>query len=233
MHRSGTSITARLFFEAGADMGDPENFYPGDRWNPDGYFEQPEFHSVNMPLINGPWGKFSYFFLPSEKTIKKRSEKFSETIPGIYKKYQNMVVKETRFSLTYPAWEKYGAVFDRVLINVREPIQVAYSLKKRNHIPLSLGLKLWNEHNRRILKYTENVPRMILNYNMLLNSEHSFAELKRALLFLHVKVPDKKIREILKAYVRTSKNHNPVSGYLYDHETEALWKRIMDLYRHQ
>ncbi|MCK5221967.1 MAG: hypothetical protein KAR14_10335, partial [Candidatus Aminicenantes bacterium] len=96
MHRSGTSITARLFYEAGADMGDPDKFYPGDKWNPDGYFEQPKFHSVNMPLINGPWGKLSYFRLPSEKTIIRRARKFSKIIPEIAKEYKGKVVKETR-----------------------------------------------------------------------------------------------------------------------------------------
>ena len=38
MHRSGTSLVAQIFFEVGMDFGDPENFYPADRWNPDGYF---------------------------------------------------------------------------------------------------------------------------------------------------------------------------------------------------
>ena len=61
MHRSGTSLVARLAFELGADFGDPETFYRPDRWNPDGYFEQIDIHAINMPLINGPLWKFSLF----------------------------------------------------------------------------------------------------------------------------------------------------------------------------
>ncbi len=56
MHRSGTSLVARLFFEGGANMGNPLEFYRSDKWNTDGYFEQPDIHSINMPLINGPGG---------------------------------------------------------------------------------------------------------------------------------------------------------------------------------
>ncbi len=232
MHRSGTSITARLFFEAGADMGDPETFYPGDRWNPDGYFEQPEFHSINMPLINGLWGKLSYFSLPSEKTILNRAGRFSELIPLIAEKYKGKIVKETRFSLTYPAWEQYGTKFEKVLINIREPIQVANSLKKRNHIPIRTGLKLWYEHNKRILNYTENVPRIILNYNKLLNNESSFLELKRVLLFMEIDIPDSMIIKILRTYVKSSMNHNPVSGYKYDKNLEELWQRVLSESHH-
>ncbi len=228
MHRSGTSITARLFFEAGADMGDPDCFYPGDRWNPDGYFEQPEFHSVNMPLINGPWGKFSYFCLPSEKTILNRAIKYSDRIPLIAEKYRDKIVKETRFCLTYPAWKQYGTEFQKVLINIREPIQVAYSLKKRNHIPIRTGLKLWFEHNNRILKYTENTPRKILNYNKLLSSDLSFSEFKQALIFLEVNIPDGDIANILRTFVKPSMNHNPVSNYNYNKQTGNLWEKIQE-----
>lgn len=79
MHRSGTSIVAQLFYEAGSDMGNHETFYKPDKWNPDGYFEQTDIHSVNMPIVNGPWGKLSYFFLPSNDTIIVRSKKFGSS----------------------------------------------------------------------------------------------------------------------------------------------------------
>ena len=52
---------AQVYNEAGFDLGCPDDFYAADKWNVDGYFEQPEIHAVNMPLINGPFGKLSYF----------------------------------------------------------------------------------------------------------------------------------------------------------------------------
>ena len=59
------------FMEAGADLGDPETFYPSDRWNRDGYCEQSEILAVNMPLVSGPWGKLAFLKLPSTETILK------------------------------------------------------------------------------------------------------------------------------------------------------------------
>jgi hypothetical protein len=122
MHRSGTSLIAQLFYRAGADMGDPDTFYRPDRWNPEGYFEQPTIHAINMPLINGMWGKLAYFRLPSTETILRRAERREEQIKNTASQYEGKVIKETRFCLTLPAWLKYGATVNKVLICLREPI---------------------------------------------------------------------------------------------------------------
>jgi len=171
MHRSGTSLIARLLYEAGVDFGNPETFYRPDRWNTDGYYEQPEIFQINRKLLHGFWGKLSYFFLPSEEKILKRGKKHSEKINSLYEKYKNKFVKDPRFCLTIPAWTINGAEFDKIVVVVREPIQVAYSLKKRNHISLKLGLNLWYEHNKRVLEYIENIPHVFMFYNNILNSE--------------------------------------------------------------
>ncbi len=230
MHRSGTSIVARLVFESGGDLGNPEKFYPGDKWNPDGYFEQPDFHSINMPLINGNWGKLSYFHLPSEKLILKRSEKFRDRIQEISDKYKNKIVKETRFCLTFPAWKLYGAKIDRVLINIREPIEVANSLKKRNRIPIFVGLNLWYEHNKRLLKYTEDIPKLFLNYHRLLDESYSFYELKRVLEFLDVDSDDDKIKRMTGKFINPAFNHNRVKKFDYDLKIGNLWEELKRKY---
>lgn len=179
-----------------------------------------------MPLINGPWGKFSYFFLPSEKVILKRAKKFSILIPEISAKYMNKIVKETRFCLTFPAWKMYGTEINKVLINIREPIQVANSLKKRNHIPIRIGLKLWYEHNRRLLKYVENIPHLFLNYNSLLNPGLALFEFRRALGFFDIDLSEKKIENILKKHVRSSMNHNKTSEFKYEDKIGKLWENL-------
>ena len=84
MHRSGTSLVAKIFYEVGADLGPKETLYPGDRWNPDGYYEQPAIHSINMALIHGPFWKFSYFFLaePSRHSASRRKARGADTRGG-------------------------------------------------------------------------------------------------------------------------------------------------------
>ena len=233
MHRSGTSIVSRLFFEAGADLGNPDEFYPGDRWNPEGYFEQPDFHRINMPLINGQWGKFAYFFLPSEKTILKRAKKYKHKIERISINYRNKIVKETRFCLTLPAWLKYGAGIKKILISLREPIQVARSLKSRDHIPIKLGLKLWYEHNKRLLKYIQDISHWFVDYNKLLDKEFYFDEIKNAFKFFNLNISDEKVEDLLKKYVKPSMNHNPINEYKYIEPIDKMWKRLKYEYNKQ
>jgi len=151
-------------------MGD-DQFYRADKWNPDGYFEKTEFHAVNMPLINGPFGKLAYFSLPSTKTILRRSKRFSREIENISEKYKGKIVKETRNCLTLPAWLKYGCSVEKIIICLRDPIHVAYSLKKRNHAMLIHSYRLWYEHNIRILQHAKNIPNWFVYYHTLVQNK--------------------------------------------------------------
>src|SRR5262245_2065716 len=92
MRRSGPSLVARLFYEAGADLGAPGTFYRPDRWNPDGYFEQREIQGVNMKLIHGMLWKLAYFRLPSTETIRRRAERARAELRRLAQKYAGKVV---------------------------------------------------------------------------------------------------------------------------------------------
>lgn len=234
MHRSGTSLVARLFYEAGANMGDPETFYRPDQWNPDGYYEQPDIHSINMPLINGKLWKFAYFWLPSTQTIMKRSQKFGEEIRVVAAKYDEAIIKETRFSLTLPAWLAHGATVERVLVCLREPIQVARSIQKRNHTLIRHGLWLWEVHNQRLL---ENVPLetpiWYLNYHNLLDPDTYETELRKAFEFMGVQVSDSRLTELLQMCVKPKMNHHADAETEYPEHIAALWAKLKGRYEAQ
>lgn len=233
MHRSGTSMMARLCLEAGGDLGDPETFYQGDQWNPDGYFEQPDIHQVNMPLVNGPFGKLSYFKLPSTKRILARSDKYKGLIQEFDAKYMGKIVKETRFCLTIPGWEKHGATFEKVLICLRSPIQVANSIKKRNKTIINHGLNLWYTHNVRLLENIGNTPFWFVSYNNLLNEETSFQELKSALNFLDLHPSDDEIMNLKTTYIKTKLNNNPDQPYNYPEKVAHLWSKLQEMQKLQ
>jgi hypothetical protein len=226
MHRSGTSLIARLFFEAGADMGDPGTFYRPDRWNPEGYYEQPDIHAINMPLINGPWGKFAYFRLPSTRTILKRAEKRAEQIRRTAEAYKGKVIKETRYCLTLPAWLKYGAEVSKILICLRDPIQVARSIQKRNFAPLRHSYYMWYLHNKRILHHAGNIPIWIVYYNNALDEDTYSQEVGKALCFFGFDLNMTDLAELRKKAVRTHMNHNPEQVEMYPPKIQELWNAL-------
>ena len=53
MHRSGTSMTARILNDLGLDFGDEELLLKGDKWNEKGYYENCEILDVNNQMLLG------------------------------------------------------------------------------------------------------------------------------------------------------------------------------------
>lgn len=232
MHRSGTSLVARLFFEAGADMGDPSTFYRSDKWNPGGYFEQPDIHSINMPLINGLIWKFSYFWLPSTETIMRRAARKSELIHDIANKYNDKVLKETRFCLTIPAWQKYGAKIGKILICIRDPIQVARSIQRRNKISLNMAYSLWLVHNQRLLENSKGIPIWFIYYGNLIDRDRFEEEVIPALQFFNIDISKEnlaQIASIIDPKVGCSAESRPD----YPEPVKILWQKLLDCHANQ
>ena len=233
MHRSGTSLVARLFYEAGADMGNPETFYRPDKWNPEGYFEQPDIHAINMPLINGPWGRFAYFRLPSTRTIMKRAEKRADQIKQTAARYRGKVVKETRFCLTLPAWLKHGAQVDNILVCLRDPIQVARSIQKRGFTTIRHGLNLWYIHNSRLLENAKGIPMWFVYYDNFLNDRFSLREIKCTYCFLGYDFTNDELEELRKKCVKPQMNHNPERAASYPPRIGLLWEELLRRHERQ
>jgi len=232
MHRSGTSLVAQMFVEAGANLGDSESFYRADKWNQDGYFEQPDIQDINMSLIHGIWWKFAYFRLPSTDTILKRSLKLANQIKETGDRYCGRVVKETRFCLTLPAWRKYAEI-DKVLICLREPIQVVQSLQKRNKITAKHAFNLWYLHNIRILENSKGIPIWFVHYNHLLNEQLSLQEIKAAFAFFGYDFDDSYINEICKKCIKPEMNHAPEEKACYSPEISTLWEKLLKQHNDQ
>lgn len=57
MHRSGTSATAGVLHHLGVRMGD--HLLEGNRWNPDGYYEDAEILMLNIGLLRAAGGSWA------------------------------------------------------------------------------------------------------------------------------------------------------------------------------
>lgn len=205
MHRSGTSLLSRILYEAGCDFGNPNDFYPADEWNPTGYYEQVEIISTNIFLINNIFGRLSYLFLPSPKTILKRAKTIEPKIISLSKKYHRKVVKENRFCLTLDAWRHLGAEIEKVIICVRSPNDVAFSLRRRNKIPAFLALYLWKHHIEKLLQYTVDLPRHVVSYEAILDPTSRMAELNSVFAFLGLKLTEGEMAAITNGLITKSK----------------------------
>ncbi len=233
MHRSGTSLIAKLLYEAGVDMGTPETFFKSDKWNAEGYYEQTEVFELNKKILHGFWGKLNYFFLPSEETINNRSKKYVKNIHDIVDKYVNKTVKDPRFCMTLNVWKNQNIDIDKIIFCVREPIQTALSLRKRNKIFIKLGLHLWFEHNKRLLESTRNIPTWIVFYNNIINESTFLKEAKGMFTFLGYELSDQQLFNLQTKCVKPKLNNNPDTCDSYPKKINTLLELIKNKHANQ
>ena len=233
MHRSGTSLVARLLFEAGGNLGDPATFYRADRWNPDGYYEQPEVQQINMRLINGCWGKLAYFKLPSTRTMMNRGARIGGDLKRVADRYRDKIVKETRFCLTLPVWLAHETTVDGILICLRDPVAVATSLRRRNWITRAHAYRLWLEHDQRLMQHAETIPVWFVNYHHLLNENTFEREMQHACRFFQLQTPGNILKQLQQKVVKRSLDNSTECKAHYPTNLQIFWEQLLEKHTRQ
>jgi hypothetical protein len=226
MHRSGTSLAARLLQQAGADLGDPAGFYPANRWNPDGYFELNDIIWLNRRLLHGLLGRFAYFYVPSEDTMRRRGRNLTDKLQEADRRFAGKLLKDPRFTITAPIWEENGVKIEKLLICIREPMEVADSLRRRNWITRRTGLKFWEQHNRRLLAFVEGRNVWWIRYSRLIDPATGVNELTGAVRYLGLPIDESSGTELVRSVVRSRPGQPPESPPSYPPSVKNLWAEL-------
>ncbi|MDQ3090058.1 MAG: glycosyltransferase [Actinomycetota bacterium] len=207
MHRSGTSMVAHILSEAGLYLGSPDVLYPGTSDNPNGYWEHIGFHRVNESVLaelGGGWDNPPA--VPERWRDDSRLRHFTdeaERLVGEFDGKDPWGWKDPRTSLTLSLW--IDLIPDlRVLVCVRNPLEVALSLNRRGMFSYSTGLALWRTYNERILDASSAENLIVTDYSAYF--PEPTAELRRVLSLLDFTVPPQKL-EAAAAVHRGSLRH--------------------------
>ena len=170
MHRSGTSLVARLLNAMGCYAGEEHELSPPDVFNPTGYWEHRGVWALNeeiLATLDASWleperADLSRLSDPSRRAFVDRAR----TIVRALDEHGLWMVKDPRLAILFPIWRE---ALDRPLCVLvwREPSAVARSLVSRDGIPLALGLALWEEYTRAMLASTAGLPRVSVSYQAL------------------------------------------------------------------
>jgi hypothetical protein len=154
MHRSGTSMVAGLLRQCGLYLGPIEELMPPTADNADGYWENLRFVEINEALLSHLHG--SWHSPPSpDAEVQLRSapallvEKARKLIQD-FDRQEAWGWKDPRISLTLPFWQTQVPNL-RVINCVRNPLEVAVSLARRDGISKSASLELWHTYHARLL----------------------------------------------------------------------------------
>ena len=169
--RSGTSMVTRMLNLCGLYMGAQEGLWVpglGLDWNPKGYWEQAEIHSLMNRLfdhLGGTWENPP--FLADGWEYAASVEPFfveaKAMVARLFGGHEDWAWKLPKTTVAIAFWQRVVPDL-RVIICVRNPLDFARSLGK--HLPLSRShlFAMWQYYNYSILTVTRPENRFVTFY---------------------------------------------------------------------
>jgi hypothetical protein len=150
MHRSGTSIAARLVQLLGVSLGDPDDLLAPGRDNPAGYWENRTIKELDDELLahcGGSWDQPPVLAPGWEHDagLDPFRARAAEALAASFAGTSGDAAigwKDPRLSLLLPFWRTVTPVTTTVVV-VRDPTEVAESLRTRNAIDPAQAALLW------------------------------------------------------------------------------------------
>jgi hypothetical protein len=168
MHRSGTSALAGALVAMGLELGPDADVMPADVGNPEGYFELLSIVRANDDLLanfGGRWDSPPVF--ESGWTTEAAAVEFVDAArAGVNELFDGdrYLLKDPRISLVLPLWRQVTNDEGCAVVIVRDPLEVAASLSRRNGLPTLTGLALWAAYNRAMLRDLKGARVHICSY---------------------------------------------------------------------
>jgi hypothetical protein len=157
MSRSGTSAVTGVFVRAGFFAGRPGDLLAANEFNPRGHHENLGVISANervLGQIGGTW-----FEAPAaaecEQVDEWASRMLRDEVDRLNREADGrpLVVKDPRIDVMMPIWRSIlGPGFHPVLV-VRNPVEIALSLRSRDETPLPFALASWELHMAELLSH--------------------------------------------------------------------------------
>jgi len=174
MHRSGTSAVAGVLSKLGCQI--PKHVLPANSANERGYFESAALMELHEDLLESAgsywhdWRRFNpdWYSAPTSEAFKQRAK---DIFLSEYPNASLAVLKDPRICRFVPFWiDVFGemSIAPRALIPIRSPLEVAYSLKKRDAMSVTKGLLLWLRHVLDAELMTRGISRAIFSWDQFL-----------------------------------------------------------------
>ena len=182
MHRSGTSAVARLMAGLGCDL--PKTLMAGDIHNSEGYWESQKIADLNDAILASAgsswddWEKIDTDWYDSS-VVEAFRHRALDTLAVEFGDSPLFVLKDPRICRLLPFWkaslERFGASV-RVVVPLREPLEVAASLEARDAIETPFAILIWLRNVLAAEADSRDVSRAFVGYDDLLRNAQAAAE---------------------------------------------------------
>ena len=219
MHRSGTSVIGGLMNKMGLETGGPLIGAAQD--NAKGFFERIDVVLQNDYLfknqnVHYSFNTHKYDSMRGLRDILSNQESkfFAEGRRAL--KFLNnernypWMLKDPRLCITLRTWLPLLNFVPAVLFAYRNPYDVALSMHTREteHFPIQRGLKLWYIYNKRAIKQSHDLCRVVTSHKKVLTDpSNEMAKIFDGLRSCGVQVPHLVSESDIKSFVDTSLQH--------------------------
>jgi hypothetical protein len=194
-HRAGTSMVARLLERSGVYLGPEEELLTPAPDNPEGFWEHREFLHVNDELLDrlgGAWDVVPAF--PERWWERRELDDLRARAGALARRFGRHDVwgwKDPRNSLTLPFWR--SVVPDlRVVVCVRNPLEIARSFARRGYSSPRFSLELWAAYTDALLAAVELEDCVVTHYDSYFHNPES--ELRRVVAALQIDASESVLR---------------------------------------
>jgi GT2 family glycosyltransferase len=225
-HRSGTSMLTRLLHTCGLYLGPENELMPAQADNPDGFWEHLGFVALNEELLNELGGAWDLPPKSDENFQGRRLDPLRMKARLLIEGFDSAGTwgwKDPRNCLTLPFWQSLLPGL-KTLIVVRNPLEVAHSMRERNGTSYSFGLRLWEIYNRRLIETAGKRTQIVAHYDAFFKDAES--ELRRITHFAGL--PDANIKRGAALVKRRRRHTHFTIDQLIDARVSA---EIIELYR--
>lgn len=180
MHRSGTSMVARILSALGYYLGEAKDMLPPKPSNPEGFCERLDVVGINnqllslahaswdwpRPLNEKFWNRIDT--IPSYQKLVGSTRELLDMLDG----HAPWAIKDPRLCLTLPFWCEL-VPSGKYLVCLRNPFEVAQSLSHRHQLTENFGIQLWQVYYESLLKTLgdNNKKFYIINYKEVLDDK--------------------------------------------------------------
>lgn len=162
MHRSGTSLLTGLLVEGmGYNPGGP--LIEPRKFNEKGYYELVPLVTQDLKWLDQQ--QVDYIRSPHQFDITKTAAADhplqEDGLEALFFLNRNIpipyIVKAPTLCLTLPLWISFLSTKPAVVLTFRDPMDVAYSLERRERQPLRHGFRAWITYNQRAVQHTQGL----------------------------------------------------------------------------
>ncbi len=236
MHRSGTSAISRTMNILGAYLGEDADIMNTAQDNPAGFWEIDDITNLHDDLLH-VMKKTWHTILPlpdkwyESDEIKPFREKIVEIVTLKFKDKELWVWKDPRTSILFPLWRDILKKLDielSCIFMVRNPLDVAKSLEKRDGFSHDKSFGVWYNYNIAALQTTIDVPKVFISYDNLLNNWEP--ELRRCTSILNITWPEDnaRVKETVDTFLSPDLCHS--TSTLKDLKEKEVPRPVIELY---